>query len=519
MNTNNFPICILAAGEGSRLLPLTKLINKSLIPINGRPVISLILEKIPVDKDIIIALGHKANLVVDYLKTFHPERSFQFVEVTNYNGKNSGPSMSLFQCKNKLDSPFYYVACDTLWNQCLTKLPTDRNWIGTSNKYDNNKEIFCNAEIDDNIIQKFHNKIDPKKPTSAFIGLSFIKDYKSFWKDLEDSISNGNPDIYPGYSKMVEDNTLFSVSLEWNDVGNFENIEKFTLNEYNFSKPDEFIWFDKNKVIKLFKSQDIFDLKYQRAMELKELVPETVFKSKNFLYYEYCEGNTFYKSFNDENLKELLNLLKNKLWIPKMVSQDEIATELKNFYISKSQDRISLFKQKYPNWSPSTINGNNYYSFEDEILTFFNMKMVEIARPVLFHGDLQFDNIIKTADGIKLIDWRESFGNQSSWGDLYYDLAKLYGGLIINYSLIKDNKFSFTENDSNIEISYHSSPWQEKALKTFEDFVISNEYNFGYIKNLTALIFLNMAPLHHYPFDKFLYSLSFLEFKGLKNDL
>ena len=32
-----------------------------------------------------------------------------------------------------------------------------------------------------------------------------------------------------------------------------------------------------------------------------------------------------------------------------------------------------------------------------------------------------------------LIDWREDFGENVEYGDLYYDIAKLYGGMILNY--------------------------------------------------------------------------------------
>jgi thiamine kinase-like enzyme len=134
---------------------------------------------------------------------------------------------------------------------------------------------------------------------------------------------------------------------------------------------------------------------------------------------------------------------------------------------------------------------------------------------VNFHGDFQFDNIISTLNSFTLIDWRESFGNQSEWGDMYYDLAKLYGGLILNYGLIKENRFSFIDNNGSLNISVYQDSWQSEAREIFKKYIIEKKFNFEFIKKLTALIFLNMAPLHHAPFDKLLYSLSFLQFKGI----
>ena len=64
--------------------------------------------------------------------------------------------------------------------------------------------------------------------------------------------------------------------------------------------------------------------------------------------------------------------------------------------------------------------------------------------PVFIHGDLQFDNII-FGGKFSLIDWRQDFAG-SFYGDKYYDLAKLYGGMLINYDRIKQNKMSYFEN-------------------------------------------------------------------------
>ena len=37
-------------------------------------------------------------------------------------------------------------------------------------------------------------------------------------------------------------------------------------------------------------------------------------------------------------------------------------------------------------------------------------------------------------DKFYYIDWRDSFGGSTNGGDLYYDLAKFYGGLLIPYN-------------------------------------------------------------------------------------
>src|SRR3972149_2880337 len=59
---------ILAAGLGERLRPITTLIPKPLLPILGRPVLELILEKVsPFASAIGINLHHKKELISEYI--------------------------------------------------------------------------------------------------------------------------------------------------------------------------------------------------------------------------------------------------------------------------------------------------------------------------------------------------------------------------------------------------------------------------------------------------------------------
>ena len=175
--------------------------------------------------------------------------------------------------------------------------------------------------------------------------------------------------------------------------------------------------------------------------------------------------------------------------------------------------------RKYPNWKIHSVNEQSFAPFFEEMLLKIRKGMYQESQAVEFHGDLQFDNIIHHQDQFILIDLRESFGGQSNWGDLSYDLAKMYGGLLLNYSLIKENKFFYDEQNSNIKIKVEEAHWQRGAREEFRQYIDSHQLNFSYIKLLTSLIFLNMAPLHNYPFDKFLYAKSFLEFQNAKDHL
>ena len=142
------------------------------------------------------------------------------------------------------------------------------------------------------------------------------------------------------------------------------------------------------------------------------------------------------------------------------------------------------------------------------------------GKPMFIHGDLQFDNIIydSTSNNFCLIDWRQDFAGNIEFGDLYYDLAKLYGGIILNYDFIKLNLFSYKEDDSGINFDFAQRYKRDKYLRILTEFINSVNLDLSKVKLLVGLIYLNMAPLHKYPFDKFLYSLGKITLKQNLSD-
>ena len=125
-----------------------------------------------------------------------------------------------------------------------------------------------------------------------------------------------------------------------------------------------------------------------------------------------------------------------------------------------------------------------------------------------FHGDLQFDNVLLKDDGdFLLLDWRQDFSGIVEYGDQYYDLAKLNGGMKVSYKLIKQDDFSFHENKSGKIIIAHDTPKELlNAREIFKSFLIDKDLDVNKVEVLTSLIYLNMSPMHHEPFNHFIYN-------------
>ena len=92
-------LCILAAGIGSRLENFSDHINKGLLPLDNKAIISHLIDRTPKDYDIIIVLGYKGKMIEEYCNAAHSDRNFTFVTVDRYEGDGTGPGYSISQAK------------------------------------------------------------------------------------------------------------------------------------------------------------------------------------------------------------------------------------------------------------------------------------------------------------------------------------------------------------------------------------------------------------------------------------
>jgi len=500
-------LCILTAGKGIRLNKYSTLINKALLPINKKAAISHIIDNFPKETKLVVAIGHLGGQVKDFLELYYSKRKITFVKVKNYSGKKSGPGRSLLDCKMFLQKDFYFVSCDTIWKKKIDNKET-HNWMGVSQKLFYNPKKYCN------LLSKKGKLIDVKDKTYAskkyrhFIGLAYIKDYHLFWSAFKTMKKNaGEYQAIEGFKKLIKSTIVKEKKLEWYDIGNFKNYN-FTLQKYekfNFRKTNEFIYINKDKITKFIHSKIKIKRLIYRAKKIK-LFPRITKSKKQFIQYNYITGKIFYKLINENNFQKLLYFLNNKLW--NNIKKKNIITLCKKFYHKKTLERIDLFLNKYDYKKDSKTNINGVLVPSINVLM-DNIPWQEIYKgiPSKIHGDLHFDNIIFDKKSFSLIDWREDFGKNINYGDLYYDLSKMYGGIEMNYDIIKKGKFSYMEKNNDIFYKYKSRKFLMNRIKQqFHKFLLLNNFSLKKIEILKSIIYLNMSPLHEYPFDKLLFA-------------
>jgi thiamine kinase-like enzyme len=200
------------------------------------------------------------------------------------------------------------------------------------------------------------------------------------------------------------------------------------------------------------------------------------------------------------------------------------------FYYEKTIERVEMFRAKYTNWSePCVVNGQEVDTIDAYLSKIDFTWLTTETNWKFIHGDLHFDNTIyqhgqylgsldlyhqdkdKYADKFTAIDWRTDFGG-ALYGDQYYDLAKMLGGLHLSYKDIKSEKYSYDELDGYARIQVPSVNDAASYEAVLKGYVESKGLEWKKVKTLVPIIYLNMSPLHEAPFDKFLVALAQLHF-------
>jgi len=499
-------VCILTAGRGTRMYQPN--MNKALLPVGKKAIITRIIEKFPEKTEFIVAVGHLKEQVKSYLTLAHPKTKFTFVDVDKYEGKGSGPGYSLSCCEKHLRRAFYFITCDTLWDEDLPDCK--QNWMAGKPIPSEISERFCNMVCQDGRVRNLYDKVKVIGSPIAWAGFSFVKSYDIFWESLNNSDAeiNGEIQLSNGFSGLVQRaKTVKYIEMnDWVDVGTLDNYHNYCrkFEEYDFGKIDESIYSVGDRIVKFYADPLIAENRIRRAAEKPHLFPKIIATAKNFYAYEFKPGKTVYE-MGFHHVPSLLKDMKDRLWEYRPQYNPDIQAACMYFYKTKTLYRIGLFKKSCPDIKDDLpINGRDCGKL-DEILADAPWDLLANGKPYFIHGDLQFDNIIFDGKKFTLIDWRQDFGERIEFGDIYYDMAKLLGGAIINYDLVKKNMIFVEENSDGIWIDFATRSKSKLAQEQILSFADDMGLNVNKIKILTALVFINMAALHYPLFNKLLY--------------
>jgi len=507
-----YKVMIPTSGIGSRLGDFSQWTNKSLSPVGEKPVICHIIDLYDKDIEIVILLGHFGNHVKNLLELVYPDRKFTFVWVDNFSGDGSSLVYSILQAEQVIDCPFILHACDTMISDYEEIPMPDFNWLGGGGPSSANYTTF---DVSDNIVTKIYDK-GQNDFDYAFIGIAGIFDYEDFFKEARrlyesDRLNNQLSNIHV-HSKQIESGIKFEHrSFNWNDTGNIDSLKE--TREY-FSKPRitslnkkcEAIYIIDEHVVKFFADTEIAKKRVSRAKMLKKSVPEIVSFNDNFYRYKYVEGELLADIVTPRITEDLLYWAKNFLWEKAYsVEYHGFMETCRKFYYDKTLKRLEDFCTITGIKDEASIINDYEIPSVKSMLKSIPEESLCTAQTYMFHGDFILDNIIYTPDKkFVLMDWRQDFGDSLS-GDIYYDLAKLNCSFVFNQKIIKDGLYSISEKLGEVKIYILINSNLLNCREVFKKFVRKQNFNQKKIDIISALIFLNMSPLHDYPLNLFLY--------------
>ena len=472
------------------------------------PAICHIIEKYNKHVEFVITLVNYGKIVKELIELAYPEYCFNFVWVDKYKGEGSSLAYSLLQAKDVLQCPFMFNCCDSLTKDTL-EIPKENTLFVNDIK---SGTLYSSIKKSNDIYVK---ELNPKGEIIfdfIYTGISFIKDYIDYWKILEYNYKNDS-NIELGDVEIIQ--TLLKkykfkyVELkEWYDSGNLTELSErikmiYKCNYTVLDKNNESICFFPDCVIKFFSNKEVCKNRINRGNILYPLTPKILGYKDNFIKMELVNGNLMSDLKTHGEILKLLNWAKHNLWVKTGVNNMNFKEICRKFYLDKTLKRVKMMLGMTQDYT--IINNVNVGTVNDlfDKIDFNNLFTDECSH---FHGDFILDNIIKTEENYKLLDWRQDFGGELCNGDKYYDLAKLRHNIIFNHENVSNNLFEIKIKNDNVIVDLKCNYTLINQLKDFDDFVFDNNLDFKKIKILTALIWINMSPLHEYPLNEFLFN-------------
>lgn len=296
---------------------------------------------------------------------------------------------------------------------------------------------------------------------------------------------------------------------------------RFISRAYNSFEVD-----DRNKsvIVKISKERRLFDeheyysslpkplsIYFPRVFDFHQDSQGVYVMQIEYYAYDNLGSLMINKSYDKDVWKKVFQFLFSFLDNCKSYSKEDSSFEsCISMYINKTEreyqslvNNFEYFKEMEQN-EEITLNGYTLKSFKSiwpKIKQYLESHCLTNSLNYI-HGDLCYSNILYGINPInsdvvlKFIDPRGSFGNVKSYGDSYYDLAKLahssYGG----YEYFITDNFSISESENNYTLKYFNENKFE-VHEQFKQFIRSHGYDQLKIDALQGTIFVGMCARHY----------------------
>lgn len=508
-------VFIPCAGLGTRMGGLTRHLNKALVSVGGKPALARVIDQFSPGARIVVALGYKGDTVREFLELAYPGRAIACVDVHPYEGPGSGLGHTLRCAAPLLREPFVFCSCDTLVAGAVP--PPDRDWAGWSDVDADGMDAYRTLEIDGGRVVRVNAKGGHGPASRAYIGLAGIHDWRAFWSAME---AGGEKAVAEGEAwgldALARQGRVEALPFDWTDVGTREKLEaaeaRFVpeVRATILPKENEAIWFVNGLVVKFSDDEKFIADRVARVGGLAGWVPELTGHRTHMYAYRRVEGTILSEAVTLPAFDRLLDRCR-EFWRPAALGPEErqaFRERCRKFYRDKTRDRLAAFHARFGKADGPLVIDGIATPPVGELLAGLDWDWLADGLPGRFHGDFHFENILLADDGrFVFLDWRQEFCGDREVGDVYYDLAKLLHGLIVNHELIAADHYQASWEGDRLSFDFLRRQRLVDCAARFMEWLPGAGFDARKVRVLCALVYLNIAALHHHPYSLLLYGL------------
>lgn len=496
-------VIIPAAGLAKRMRPLSSNSSKTMIPVNGKPIIAYILDELKNVKDLnkIVIVENGLHDIKEFIKYSYSNLNIECVEQKNPEGPLHAINVGYVDGRiDESDSVFVWLG-DTI--VCKHDFDFSKNFLGYSEVTDH--ERWCLVDEFLNYYDKPESRFDV--PTNkALIGLYFFKDGHTFKTNIAKAMKMEkikNEHQISSLLQQYDDFALLDSSVDWYDCGElntyYESKAKL-LNrssgsrEFNNMKVDTNLFVITKTAVGSMAEKIENEKRWYKALnETQSLFTPRILDSHlGELKMTWESGTTLSEMFLYERvgkdnwtliINKIINTMFDYYYKPQEITS-EVVDACYGMYVTNASNRIE--KIKFDNDEDKKL----VTSFVRDVGI---QSLTNIQWSNVIHGDLHFGNIIfEPYNGsFKLIDPRGKFGNiVGPQGDIKYDFAKLLHDWFGGYIYI-NNGYQPDLYIPNVEIHTHIKNVIIDAMqKRF------SKEDIAHIIKMSIFLCITCIPLH-----------------------
>jgi len=499
-------------------LPISSNTNNSMIPVNGKPVISWIIEDLirkNVKEACIVLLTENLHLKEFLLRAFQNRIRLQLVELVASSSILHSLHAAFAYCE--YDIPTQIILGDTLIKDSFG---SNDDFVYVAPVDDSNRWCIAVCDSNNEIITLLDKQDDIPKPHLALCGYYYFTQTEFLREQLQATISKGKrqiSDLLLAYQRKYKIKAV--KSSQWYDFGNIDNLinakQRLLQSRYFNSLTIDPVL---NTITKI----SDFDTKLRNELNwykqlpkpLQVLAPRIISEEEingklNLVqeYYGYPTLAELY-IFSDLGIDNWRSVFKRLLALHQTFREYPCQLSkaiLQSIYWEKTMKRIeklceNLYWKNLLTRNEIIFNNivlKNFFPLSNQLREAIQ-KLAEDTSGCIIHGDFCFSNILYDLNNqiIRLIDPRGSFGETGVYGDPRYDMAKLRHSIVGNYDYIVSDLFEISETETGFEGSIFTDHNHEKLATEFDNILLDFGYKPKEIALIEGLLFISMLPLH-----------------------